>query len=78
MTGLSPVQYQKQLRLQEARQLLLAGEHRVSDVAFAVGYESASQFSREYLRQFGASPTRDAREMRQAVSGTAFQHGDNA
>ncbi|WP_085704602.1 AraC family transcriptional regulator [Pseudomonas sp. B8(2017)] len=78
MTGLSPIQYQKQLRLQEARQLLLAGEHRVSDVAFAVGYESASQFSREYLRQFGASPTRDAREMRQAVSGKALQHGDNA
>ncbi|RMP24813.1 AraC family transcriptional regulator [Pseudomonas syringae pv. delphinii] len=67
MTGLSPVQYQKQLRLQEARQLLLAGEHRASDVAFAVGYESASQFSREYLRQFGASPARDVREIRQAI-----------
>lgn len=67
MTGLSPVQYQKQLRLQEARQLLLAGEHRAADVAFAVGYESASQFSREYLRQFGASPARDVREIRQAI-----------
>lgn len=41
-----PLRYQKQLRLQEARQLLLAGGHRASDVAFAVGYESASQFSR--------------------------------
>lgn len=67
MTGLSPIQYQKQLRLQEARQLLLAGEHRASDVAFAVGYESASQFSREYLRQFGAPPARNVREMRQAI-----------
>lgn len=67
MTGLSPVQYQKQLRLQEARQLLLAGEHRASDVAFIVGYESASQFSREYLRQFGVSPIRDVRQIRQAI-----------
>jgi len=68
MTGLSPLQYQKLLRLQEARQLLLTGEHRAADVAFAVGYESASQFSREYLRQFGASPTLDVRQMRQVIS----------
>jgi AraC-like DNA-binding protein len=68
MTGLSPLQYQKQLRLQEARQLLLAGEHSASDVAFAVGYESASQFSREYLRQFSAPPARDARQIRQAIA----------
>lgn len=67
MTGLSPLQYQKQLRLQEARQLLLAGEHGASDVAFAVGYESASQFSREYLRQFGAPPARDVRRIREAI-----------
>ncbi|PYD40021.1 AraC family transcriptional regulator [Serratia plymuthica] len=68
MTGLSPVQYQKQLRLQEARQLLLAGEHRASEVAFLVGYESASQFSREYLRQFAVSPIRDVRQIRQAIN----------
>ncbi|WP_369977692.1 AraC family transcriptional regulator [Xanthomonas bundabergensis] len=67
ITGLSPLQYQKQLRLQEARQLLLAGGHSASDAAFAVGYESASQFSREYLRQFGAPPARHVREMRQAI-----------
>lgn len=67
MTGLSPLQYQKQLRLQEARQLLLAGDRSASDVAFAVGYESASQFSREYLRQFGAPPARDIRQIRQAI-----------
>lgn len=68
MTGLSPIQYQKQLRLQEARQLLLAGENRASDVAFVVGYESASQFSREYLRQFGVSPARDVQQIRQKIS----------
>lgn len=67
LTGLSPVQYQKQLRLQEARQLLLAGGHRASDVAFMVGYESASQFSREYLRQFGAPPARNVREVRRTI-----------
>jgi transcriptional regulator GlxA family with amidase domain len=67
LTGLSPIQYQKQLRLQEARQLLLAGERSASDVAYAVGYESASQFSREYLRQFGAPPVRDMRKLRQSI-----------
>ena len=59
LTGLSPIQYQKQIRLQEARQLLLSGDNSASDVAYAVGYESASQFSREYVRQFGAPPLRD-------------------
>ena len=68
MTGLSPLQYQKQLRLQEARQLLLSGEQSASAVAFAVGYESASQFSREYLRQFGAPPARDVRQIRRAIT----------
>ncbi|NIJ79237.1 AraC family transcriptional regulator [Xanthomonas cannabis] len=74
LTGLSPIQYQKHLRLQEARQLLLAGEHRASDVAFAVGYESASQFSREYLRQFGAPPARDVRAVRQAIGSSTRPH----
>lgn len=72
LTGLSPIQYQKQLRLQEARQLLLAGDHSPSDVAFVVGYESASQFSREYLRQFGAPPARDVRQIRQAIGSAAL------
>lgn len=67
VTGFSPLQYQKQLRLQEARRLLLSGEHSASGVAFAVGYESASQFSREYLRQFGAPPARDVRQMRRQI-----------
>ena len=72
MTGLSPLQYQKQLRLQEARQLLLAGDRSATDVAFAVGYESASQFNREYNRQFGAPPARDVRQIREAIGGTAM------
>lgn len=71
LTGLSPVQYQKQLRLQEARQLLLAGDHNASNVAFAVGYESASQFSREYARQFGAPPMRDIRNIWRTIDGAA-------
>lgn len=59
-TAMSPIQYQKQIRLLEARHLLLAQPGTVASVAFAVGYESASQFSREYARQFGAPPGRDA------------------
>jgi AraC-like DNA-binding protein len=68
VTAMSPLQYQKQLRLQEARRLLL-GE--VSDAASAghrVGYESPSQFSREYARLFGMPPARDAQRMREQRS----------
>lgn len=67
ITGFSPLQYQKQLRLQEARRLLLTGEHSASEAAFIVGYESTSQFSREYVRLFGAPPARDVRKIRQAI-----------
>jgi AraC-like DNA-binding protein len=59
-TAMSPIQYQKQIRLLEARQLLIARPGNAARVAFAVGYESASQFSREYARQFGSPPARDA------------------
>ncbi|HEY0339802.1 MAG TPA: AraC family transcriptional regulator [Steroidobacteraceae bacterium] len=62
-TALSPLQYQKMLRLQEARRLLVAS----TDAARAghmVGYESASQFSREYARMFGAPPRQDAERLR--------------
>lgn len=72
LTGLSPIQYQKQLRLQEARQLLLSGDRTASDVAFAVGYESSSQFSREYLRQFGAPPVRDVQQIRRSIGSAAM------
>lgn len=68
ITGMSPIQYQKQLRLQAARKRLLTGEDSASSVSFAVGYESASQFSREYLRHFGAPPASDGRRLRQAMN----------
>jgi len=65
VTGLSPLAFHKQVRLQEARlRLLSAPPGAVSSVAFAVGYESASQFNREYARQFGISPGRDAARLR--------------
>jgi AraC-like DNA-binding protein len=60
VTGLSPLQYQKQLRLQEARRLLLAQTVDAATAGHTVGYESPSQFSREYKRLFGASPLHDA------------------
>ena len=59
VTGSSPLQFQKQLRLVTARQLLVAQDISVAQAAFAVGYESAAQFNREYRRLFGAPPGRD-------------------
>ncbi|WP_025112100.1 AraC family transcriptional regulator [Pseudomonas sp. H1h] len=59
LTGMSPLQYQKWLRLNEARRLMLTEHLDVSRAAFAVGYESPSQFSREYGRLFGTAPSRD-------------------
>jgi AraC-like DNA-binding protein len=64
VTGLSPLAYHKQMRLQEARRRLLAESGAVARVAFSVGYESVSQFSREYTRQFGMPPARDAARLR--------------
>lgn len=64
VTALSPIQYQKQIRLQEARVRLIASPGDVAGAAYAVGYESPSQFSREYRRQFGAPPSEDAERMR--------------
>ncbi|WP_321819793.1 MULTISPECIES: AraC family transcriptional regulator [unclassified Burkholderia] len=64
VTTLSPLQYQKQLRLHEARRLLLRQGGDVGSVAATVGYESASQFSREYSRLFGAPPMRDVVHLR--------------
>jgi AraC-like DNA-binding protein len=57
MTGTTPLQFQKSLRLIAARRLLLAGGHTVSAAAFAVGYESPTQFSREFSRRFGQAPS---------------------
>jgi AraC-like DNA-binding protein len=59
VTGTSPLQYQKDLRLLQARDALRTSRARVSDVAFGVGYESSAQFSREYSRKFGRSPRQD-------------------
>lgn len=64
VTGMSPLQFQKQLRLQEARQLMLNQNMDAGTAARMVGYESASQFSREYNRLFGAPPQRDVRRIR--------------
>jgi AraC-like DNA-binding protein len=64
LTGVSPLQYQKQLRLQEARQLMMNQNLDAGSAGGIVGYESASQFSREYSRLFGAPPQRDVRRMR--------------
>ena len=66
ITAMSPLQYQKQLRLQEARRLLLAGQCDVASAAHRVGYESPSQFSREYSRLFGSPPLRDVEQLRRA------------
>jgi AraC-like DNA-binding protein len=60
ITGMSPIQFQKQLRLLEARKLLAFSDSSVADTAFEVGYESPSQFNREYSRLFGLSPAKDA------------------
>lgn len=65
VTGMSPLQYQKQLRLQEARHLMLNQNLDAGRAASLVGYESASQFSREYSRLFGESPQRDIQRMKQ-------------
>jgi AraC-like DNA-binding protein len=67
ITAMSPLQYQKLLRLHEARRLLLAEGCDVATAAHRVGYESPSQFSREYSRQHGAPPLRDVNRLRQAA-----------
>jgi AraC-like DNA-binding protein len=68
VTHRTPIQYQKAVRLQQARLALVSGGRDVAEVAHAVGYDSASQFSREYRRQFGAPPGRDAQRIRAAES----------
>lgn len=73
VTGTSPLQYQKQLRLQEARQLMLNQNADAGRAASLVGYESASQFSREYTRLFGSPPQRDVRRLRSDGSAQAFR-----
>jgi AraC-like DNA-binding protein len=71
VTSMSPLQYQKTLRLQEARRLMLSAMMDASAASQRVGYLSASQFSREYSRFFGSAPTKDMAQMRQEMSGSA-------
>lgn len=66
LTGMTPLQFQKWLRLNEARRLMLTHRIDASSAAFQVGYESPSQFSREYSRLFGTSPRRDINNLRHA------------
>lgn len=66
VTSMSPLQYQKQLRLLEARRLMLAENADATRAAYQVGYESPSQFSREYSRMFGAPPMKDIERLRVA------------
>jgi AraC-like DNA-binding protein len=67
MTTMTPLQYQKRLRLLEARRLMLSEAASVAEAAYQVGYESASQFSREYSRMFGVPPKRDSLSYRVAA-----------
>ena len=69
VTSLSPLQYQKQLRLYEARNIMLRQLSDVTSAAYSVGYESPSQFSRDYSRLFGAPPSRDIAILRGATAG---------
>ncbi|MEH7880366.1 AraC family transcriptional regulator [Rhizobium laguerreae] len=64
LTSMTPLQYQKQLRLLEARRLMVTDGFNAANAAYQVGYESASQFSREYARMFGTPPKRDISEMK--------------
>ena len=71
LTAMSPLQYQKWLRVNEARRLMLVEPLDATTAAFQVGYESASQFSREYSRLFGTSPLRDITNLRQMTVGAS-------
>tara|TARA_R110002051_G_scaffold201149_2_gene267912 strand:- start:128 stop:1030 length:903 start_codon:yes stop_codon:yes gene_type:complete len=69
VTTLSPLQYQKRVRLLQARTLMISSAKSVTDAAFEVGYESATQFSRDYTKVFGLSPARDTVRMLSEIKG---------
>jgi AraC-like DNA-binding protein len=71
VTMLTPLEYRARIRLQEARRLMLVEDLDAAAIGLAVGYESASQFSREYRRAFGVSPAADAARIRRDASGRA-------
>jgi AraC-like DNA-binding protein len=72
VTAMSPLQYQKVIRLQKARRLLLTETLGAADAGFRVGYESPSQFSREYTRMFGRPPMSDINHLRNSVNGSVI------
>ncbi|OEZ50664.1 HTH-type transcriptional activator RhaS [Janthinobacterium sp. MP5059B] len=71
ITAMTPMQYQKLLRLQEARRLMLVEQIDAGTAGYRVGYASESQFSREYSRQFGRAPMRDVGQVRAQLSGSS-------
>jgi AraC-like DNA-binding protein len=77
ITTMGPLQYQKHLRLQEARRLLLSGAMDVTTAAGEVGYASPSQFSRDYRRLFGLPPLQDIKAMRSRAAAGAFEQGED-
>jgi transcriptional regulator GlxA family with amidase domain len=68
ITGMSPIQFQKRLRLCEAQRLMFTEDKSAETVAFAVGYKSPPQFNREYKRQFGEPPRKDIKRIRASVT----------
>lgn len=76
VTAMSPLQFQKQLRLQEARRLMLGQNLDATDTAYQVGYDDASHFNREYKRLFGAPPIRDVERLREAIREGRFSEAD--
>jgi AraC-like DNA-binding protein len=75
ITAMTPMQYQKLLRLQEARRLMLVEQIDAGTAGYRVGYASESQFSREYSRQFGRAPMRDVGQVRAQLSGASASAG---
>ncbi len=71
VTAMSPLQFQKQLRLQAARRLMLNQDLDAAEAGYRVGYDDASHFSREYKRHFGAPPMRDVERLREMVGSSA-------
>jgi AraC-like DNA-binding protein len=73
VTAMSPLQFQKQLRLQEARRLMLNENLDAAEAGYRVGYDDASHFNREYKRQFGEPPMRDVEHLRELAGASAAQ-----
>jgi AraC-like DNA-binding protein len=71
LTAMSPLQFQKQLRLREARHLMLGEDLDAASAGYRVGYSEASHFSREYKRLFGEPPMRDVERLREAAMESA-------